>query len=159
MDNENKHDLAVKMFSKVCRTMDAHEWTYDKYEDLLTVKSGAQGDDLPIDFRIEVDEKRRFMMLVSPLPFTTPEDRRVEMAMAVSVVNFQLADGSFAYNIQSGRMYFRMTCSYIDSDLGDDLFDYLLFCSVQTIDEYNEKLMMLSAGVITLEKFIELVDG
>ena len=77
------------------------------------------------------------------------------MSVAVSIANYGLVDGSFDYNIVSGKIYFRMTNSFIDSTVSKDLIMYLILCSCKTIDDYNDKFLMLSNGTISLEKFIE----
>ena len=94
-------------------------------------------------------------MLLSTLPFNVPEDKRLDLAIAISQVNDVLVDGSFDYDVKRGRILFRMTNSFIESDIGNDLFDYLVGCSCQTIDEYNDKMMKVSLGIMSVEDFIK----
>ncbi len=159
MQNENRHELALLTFKSLCDNLDDHHWKYSKDEEQLTIECGVQGDDLPMDLTIEVDEGRQLVLLLSHQPFVTPEDKRIDMAVAVSVVNNRLVDGCFDYDIRNGHMFFRMVCSFKDSVLGDDLFSYLIGCSCQTIDDYNDKFMMLSTGLIDVEKFMEIVNA
>ena len=158
MQNGNKHEQALQVFQTLCDNLEAHHWKYKKDEDELTIECGVQGEDLPMDITIEVDEGRQLVLLLSHQPFVAPEDKRIEMAVAVSVVNNRLVDGCFDYDIRNGHMFFRMVCTFRDSILGDDLFSYLIGCSCQTIDEFNDKFMMLSTGLIDVEKFIEIVS-
>ena len=51
-------------------------------------------------------------------------------------------------------MFFRMTTSFIDSEIGHELFLYLVGCSLGTIDEYNDKFLMISKGLLKIENFI-----
>lgn len=158
MQNENKHERALLVFQTLCKNLDYHEWRYKKDEERLTIETGARGDDLPIEISIEVDEMRQLVLLLSHQPFVVPEDKRIDMAVAVSVVNNRLVDGCFDFDVKNGHMLFRMACSFRDSILGDDLFTYLVFCSCQTVDEFNDKFMMLSSGMISVEKFIEIAN-
>ena len=88
----------------------------------------------------------------------TPDDKRLDMAVAVSAANNLLVDGSFDYDIKQGRMFFRMTSSFRESLVGKDLFTYMLLCSCKTIDDFNDKFMMLAKGLITLEQFFETIN-
>lgn len=155
MTDAEKLELAKGTFATLCRTLDAHEWKYGKNEEKLTVECGAQGEDLPMELTVQVDEGRMLVMLLSQLPFKISEDKRVDAALAIAFVNEQLVDGCFDYDISTGRVFYRMTNSFRDSILDGEVFAYMLFCACKTIDEYNDKLLMLSKGMLTLEQFID----
>ena len=157
MADEGKLAHAQTTFATLCQVLDDHEWHYEKDENALSIKCGAQGEDLPIHITITVDADRQFVLLLSRLPFVISEDKRRDIAVAVSFVNNELVDGSFDYDIRSGNMFFRMTKSFLESRLGKDAFTYMLFCSAQTIDEYNDKFLMLSKGYMSLEQFRGLI--
>lgn len=154
MADEKQLKQAQETFSTLCQTLDGHKWRYKKDEDDLSIECGAQGDDLPMEITLKVDADRQLFLLLSRLPFVTPEDKRLDTAVAVSFVNNMLVDGSFDYDIKSGHMIFRMTNSFLESKLGEDAFSYMLFCSCKTIDDYNDKFLMLSKGMMSLEQFI-----
>lgn len=158
MDLGNKHEQALRVFNGLCANLDAHHWRYDKNEGELTIDCQAQGDDLPMEIRLEVHEERRFVTLLSHQPFVVKEEKRLDMAVAVSVVNNMLLDGSFDFDIKNGHMFFRMTSSYIDSLLGDELFSYMIGLSLKVIDDFNDKFFMLSSGMITIEQFLEITS-
>lgn len=146
--------LAKATFETLCKTLDSHEWYYEKNEEKLSVNCSAKGDDFPVELEIEVDADRMLVMLISHLPFTIKEDKRLDAAIAISVVNNMMLDGCFDFDIRSGHIFFRMTNSFIESTLGQEYFTYLLFCACQTIDEYNDKFLMIEKGVISVEQFI-----
>ena len=152
MDN---HEKALEVFNGLCRTFEKYDWQYEKEETKLTLRGGAVAADLPMEFDVIVEEDGMLVLLVSRLPFPVPEDRRRDMAVAVSVANSALADGCFDFDIRGGRLFFRMTSCFIDSTLGEDLFRYMLFASCRIIDEYNDKFFALSTGRMTIEGFIE----
>lgn len=141
-------------FRTLCQTLDKNDWHYKKDEAEMTVKCGARGDDLPMDLNIQVDAERMLVILVSHLPFVIQEDKRLDVAVAVSAINNVLVDGCFDYDVVEGHMFFRMTNSFIESILGVDVFEYMLYCSCQTIDEYNDKFLMLSKGMMSIEQFL-----
>ncbi|MGN0114783.1 MAG: hypothetical protein ACI396_05610, partial [Acutalibacteraceae bacterium] len=133
---DEKLARAQKVFNTMCETFSSNEWFYTKDEGSLSIEFKVKGDDLPMEFNVKIDAKRQLIMLLSQLPFTVPEDKRLDVAIAVSVVNNKLADGSFDYDIATGTLLFRMTSSFMESDIGNDLFMYLMICSSNTIDDY-----------------------
>ena len=151
--------LAKSVYATLCRTLEKNDWRYTSNEEELKISCGAQGEDLPMELDIRVDADRMLVMLLSLVPFTIQEDKRLEVAIAVSAINNALVDGCFDYDITSGRMFFRMTNSFIESQLGEDLFSYMLFCSCQTIDEYNDKLLMVSKGMLPIEQFLKSMSN
>lgn len=155
MADEKSLMKARQIFDFVCGMLDEDDWNYTKDEEQLAIETGARGEDLPIEFIIRVDAERNMILLLSQLPVTVKEDKCLDMSVAVSIANYGLVDGSFDYNIVSGKIYFRMTNSFIDSTVSKDLIMYLILCSCKTIDDYNDKFLMLSNGTISLEKFIE----
>ena len=157
MADEKKLAQAKEVFETLCRALDNHEWNYSKDEEKLAIECGAQGEDLPMKLTVKVDAERALIMLLSHIPFPIPEDKRLDLAIAVSAVNNRLVDGSFDYDVTKGNMFFRMTNSYLESMIGEDVIAYMLFCSCQTIDEYNDKFLMLAKGIISVEQFITTV--
>ena len=145
---------AQATFRALCDAMDAMDWKYKK-EDGLRISAGARGDDLPIDLNIRVDEKLSLIKLLSILDFTVPEDKRVDMAIAVTAANYGMVHGSFDYDILEGRVFFRMVTPYADMELDEEVFRYLLFCAAATVDNYNDKFLMVAKGMHSIEDFLK----
>lgn len=145
---------AQKVFATFCAAMDADDWNYKKDEEKLRIECGARGDDLPIELNISVDADRQLLMVLSQMPVVTPEDKRLDVAVAVSVVNNQLVNGYFDYDVKSGKMFFRMVNTIRDSVIGKELCAYMLYVSCKTVDEYNDKFLMLAKGILSLEQFL-----
>lgn len=154
---EDKTKLALETFATICQALEENDWKYKKNEEDLVIECGAQGDDLPMELAIKVDARRQFVMLFSRLPFAIQEDKRLDVAVGVSAVNNELADGCFDYDVTTGRMYFRMTNTFMESKMDKEVFTYMLFCSCQTIDQYNDKFLMLSKGMLSMEQFLQAI--
>lgn len=60
-----------------------------------------QGDDLPIEIQIRVDVEHSLIILLSHLPFLVGKEKRLYMAVAISIVNNVIVDGSFDFVIKS----------------------------------------------------------
>ena len=152
---DEKLERAQKVYETMCSTLDSHEWNYKKNEEMLSIDCGAQGEDLPMEIIIRVDAERQLIMLLSLLPFVISEDKRLDMAIATSVANNGIVDGCFDFDVANGRMFFRMTSSFIESEIGSDLFTYMLMVSCHTIDEYNDRFLMLGKGMMSIEDFMK----
>ena len=151
---DEKMERAQQVFNALCAAMDADDWHYEKNEEKLEIKCGAQGEDLPMKIHVIVDPEKQIIILLSPLPFIIPENKRLDGAIAVSVANNGLVDGSFDYDIKDGSIFFRMTSSFIESEIGSELFHYMLLIACHTIDEYNDKFLMVGKGMMSIEDFI-----
>ncbi len=151
---EEKMERAQRVFETLCAALDSNNWRYKKNEEKLSIECGFQGDDLPMEYTIRVDADRQLVLLLSHLPFRIAEDKRLDVAIAVSVVNNLLVDGSFDYNIKDGHMVFRMTNSFIDSEMSSELFTVMLLISNHTVDEYNDQFLMIGKGLVSVEDFI-----
>ena len=156
MTDEAKKAAALAAYQTLCDALDAENWKYEKHPEDLVVTCSARGDDLPIELIIKVDEERQMARVHSKLPMTVSEDKRVDMAVAVSVANYGMVHGCFDYDFAEGHVFFRMTNAIRGCTLSQKAWMYLVFCACTTIDNYNDKLLMLGKGMITIEKFIEM---
>ena len=153
---ENNMRKAVEVYNTVCSMLDNIGWKYEKVEEKLMIRSGVKGDDLPIEFVVMVKPKNEVVQLLSAMPFNMPEDKRVEGALAICTANYGLIDGSFDYDLSDGQIVFRLTSSYRDSLLSEELVKYMVMVSAGTIDKYNDRFFMLGKGMITIEQFVEM---
>ena len=154
MADVNEMTLAKTVYEDLCASLEKREWHFQKYEEDLVITFGVSGEDIPMEFVLAVDPDYQLLRVFSKLPFTVPEDKRMELAIATCVVSNKLADGSFDYDITNGTINFRLTASFRESKIGDGLFDYLIGCSSFTVDEYNDKFFALCKGLISIDDFI-----
>ena len=101
--------------------------------------------------------QRQLVSLLSQMPFAVPENRRTALAVAVSQANNGMVDGSFDFDYLSGRIIFRMTSSYRESLIGKELFTYMLSCACYTIDEYNDKFLMVAKNEMSAEEILDYI--
>ncbi len=152
--SDDKMIQAQKVYNNLCKAIDNRGWKYKKDEPELVVYFGVNGDDIPMDFILVVDAKRQLIRVMSPLPFNMAENKRVEGALATCVASYSMVDGSFDYDLTDGKIVFRMTASFLDSEIGEDLFQYLISCSCAMVDRYNDKFLAINNGTISVEQFI-----
>lgn len=154
MTDDKKLKSAQNAYNTLCDMLDEKGMHYKKHPEDLIVTFTMSGDDIPMEFVINVDAKRELIRVLSPVPVTFEDDKRIEGAIATSLVNYRLVDGSFDYDYKKGKVLFRMTSSYIDSLLSKDLFEYMIAVASFTIDEYNDKFLMLAKGQLSIESFV-----
>lgn len=146
---------AKVVYNTITEMLDADGWKYKQHEDDLVISCGVRGEDLPIDFLMVVRPKQELVQFVSQLPFKVPEDKRVEMAIAICVANMGLVNGCFEMDVHDGTVSFKLSTSYCDSLIGKGALKYMVLVGASTVDEYNDKFFMLCKNVTTLEQFVE----
>ena len=153
MATEKELKLAKEAYDTLCRTLDKMEWNYEKDDENFIIRFGVRGDDIPMKFVVACDAERQLIRLMSYLPFRIKEDKRIDGAIATSYANFLLADGSFDYDLTDGSIAFRMTSSFRESVVGEELFSYMIHVSCMTVDKYNDQFMKISEGALSIADF------
>ena len=153
---EQNREQATRTFETLCAALDGENWNYRRDDENLRVEYTVSGEDLPMSFLFSVDAEHTLVRLVSPMPLTVKEDKRLETTVAVSMINDKLVNGCFDFNILTGELSFRICNSFCVSVLGAEVFLYMLAVSIHTVDQFNDMLFMLATGVISMEKFMEM---
>ncbi len=150
----DKHILAQQVYGRIVSALQARQWHFDREDEKMKVRFTVHGDDLPMDMVMSVDEDRQLIRLLSLVPVTMDEEKRMEGAVATTVATFGLPDGSFDYDITDGTIGFRQTVAFHDSDISENLIQYLISWACSVIDRYNDKFLALNKGYLSLEDFI-----
>lgn len=153
MTDELKLKNAKSVYQIVCNLFDEKQLVYQKHEEDLVITITMNGDDLPMNFVLKVDEERDLIRLLSRLPVVFQGEKRLDGAIATSQINYGLADGSFDYDYNKGEVTFRITSSYKGCTVSEDLIYYMMSCACYTVDDYNDKLLALSEGKISVREF------
>lgn len=153
---EDKKTLAKKVYQTVCSALEERNWTYKKDEEKRAVFFGVTGEDLPMDIVMSVDEDRQLLRIFSPMPYNIPEDKRIDLAVAVCHAAFGMADGGFDYDIAKGSIHFRAAAAFHGSDIGTGLVQYLISLTCAMVDKYNDQFLMVSKGTLSLQDFLSL---
>lgn len=158
MADERKIKRANQVYRSLCDMLDSKDFKYNRHDEDLTITFTMVGDDLPMQFVMKIDVERELIRLFSPLPVTFEKDKIYEGILSTNQANFCLADGSFDFDVMAGKVSFRMTSSFADSLISKDVFQYMIDMASCTIDDYNDKMLMLSKGAMTIEEFFEFVN-
>lgn len=154
MMDENKIILAKQVYQTLCEAIERRGWSFEKDEERLLVHFGVRGEDIPIQLVLVVDIKRQLIRVLSPLPFKMSEEKRMEGAIAACAASYGMIDGSFDYDIFDGSITFRMTASFMESIIGEGLFQYMISCCCAMVDKYNDRFLALDKGSISITDFI-----
>lgn len=158
MTEEMNEISAKRVYDTLCTALDEIELKYDKKEDDLAIYFIMQGEDIPMDFIIQVHQKPAIVHLISPLPFKIEEEKIPQIAMAVCAANNALLNGAFDLDMQMKRISFRMSLSYYDSLLGKENLKKMVGASVGMTDDFNDMFLMLNKGMISLDNFLETIN-
>ncbi len=146
---------ARAVFDTICRTMDNIKISCEKDEEKLSVFGTIGGEDIPVRFIMKANPNNSTISFFSFLPFKTDASKRVDMAMAVSVANFGLANGSFDYNIKDGTIIFRIGVPMLGLEITEKFITHMFILGVKTTDKYNEKFLQISLGSLDFQTFLE----
>lgn len=155
MNSDKQLRRAEVTYRNLCKALDKIDCKYEKSDDKLSVQFTANGNDIPMPCLMHVDPVRQQISLLSVIPVTVEQDKRCELAIATSYANYNLADGNFDLDLERGTITFRVTSSFRDSVINNNLFYYMVQCAGAVVDKYNDKFMALNKGEMTIEEFIE----
>ncbi|MBR4223877.1 MAG: hypothetical protein IKR73_03615 [Oscillospiraceae bacterium] len=157
MDDAMKMQTARNVFETICGMLREQDYKFRADPEELKVNFGVRGESFPIDVVYRVIPDRQLVQITSALAYYIPEDKRDEAAIALTMINWRLLNGSFDFDMSDGYVQFRICEAYHDSLIGGEVFDYMTHALFYTVDEYNELLFMLGKGMITLDQLIEKI--
>ena len=159
MTEEEKMELAKSSYKTLCDTFEEKKLVFNKDEENLSISTKLNGRSGTIDVLMRIYSEQSLVRVFIPLPVIVKEDKRLDVAVAVSYVNATLGEGNFDFDIVSGRLAYKLANSFIESELSGDLFSYMLFCAYTTVDNNISKLMAIANGLLTLNDFIKEASG
>ena len=150
-----KMSEAKIMYGTLCSSLDNRKWTYNKDDDGLIVRTSAVGNDLTIKLLIKVDASRSVMYLKSPLPFTVTASNKNDVIKAVTIANWAMLNGSFEMDVDEGYAGFKAVVPFMDSIISEQLCKYLIDMSCRMVDTFNDKLVAVANGSMSVAEFAE----
>lgn len=158
MADQMKSDAARAVYETLCGTLERAKVKITRNDEMLRVDYTYKGDDLLMPFMFIVDPDREFVSLISPMSPRVKEEKRLDMAVALSLLNYRLAFGCFDLDMNDGELRFRMVNCYRDTPLSEEVFAMMLQTGHAIVEKYNDKLYTLAAGIISLEQFVTAVS-
>lgn len=146
---------AKKVYKTICNTFDALKWTYKKYDDILAVESGVKGKSTGVDFKITTEPNNQIIILYAKVPFVVSEEKRIDLAVAVTTANCNVLHGAFEYNFVNGEIFFKIATAYCDCSIGKQLIEYLVMYSVSIVERYANKFYQISLDKLSVAQFVK----
>lgn len=159
MDELNRHEEALALLNAISNKLHEMHFKHDKDESTLSIIAVTIGDDLPFPLHMHVVEELRVISVDSMQPFSVPEKSRVDMAVAIPMVNCRIAEGSFHYDITDGTIIYHMTVPYVGTEFTEKMVTFITLVCCKTVDEYNDKLKLLADGAISIEQFADIIKS
>lgn len=155
MSKEN----AEIVFGKIQKTLDSMNYNYQVVEEYpYMVLASAPSKDLAINLIIYADEVRDAVVLKSILPCKFPEEKVMEGAIGISMINYSLAIGHFVIDLSDGVVHYVLSSFYTGNNIDIPLMDKLFSIARLVVDEYNDKLYDLARGVINIDQLREIME-
>jgi len=159
MAEDKELALAKRVFEDMCQAMDQKQWHYDRHDEDLVVTIRMQGEDFPVDMILQVNAAAQVVSVFSALPVTMPENKMVDLALAVCIANEHMINGCFDLDMKKKQIVWRLCTTYRGSLLGSEAYCYMVLVSASSVDKYNERFLMLAKDMIDLKKFLELENA
>lgn len=151
--SESKEQYAKNVYNTLCNTLDNMKWKYQRDDEQMMVNTTAIGEDLSIKLRIVVSAQRQVMYVKSPMPYNVPQMSRDAVGKALHIANFSMLNGCFEYDVDNGYVGFRMVVPFATSQISEEVCHYMIILTCQMVDKFNDKILSLAKGNMTLEEF------
>ena len=157
--DETKVGIANKNYKTLCGTLDKMNWKYTRHDDARKIITSAIGEDLTIALHFFVDAERQVMYVKSPLTFKIAEDRRDEVGKALHSANYSMLNGCFEYDAVNGFVAFRLVIPFEGCEVSQEMCKYMVMLTCQMVDKFNDKILALSEGRMTLQQFLQFAES
>ena len=150
---------AAQTYHTFCEALDDLGWKYERLDEDLMIRCAASGKDLPMELLIYVRKDPKTFGIYSPLPFKIAENKVIDIAVALSMVNNRLVHGCFDYDWNYGEIKFRIQEFYEGMIVSGEVCKYLVACASQTIDRYNDMFLAINEGMMSIAQFAEQMNS
>lgn len=156
MTEEMKIQHATEMYEKAKEMLTEKGVKFQSNDEKMMINFIMSGDDIPLDIYVISDAGGQKLRTLSKMPLKVEPEKMVEMATAVCIANNGLYMGNFDYVLTDGVIFFAIQQGFLETDLSKELIDLMVAATIDAVDKYNDRFLMLNKGVLTLEKFIEM---
>jgi hypothetical protein len=159
MADEKKAQLAASIYQALTAQLKeigirSFEGKQDEDGDYV-IEFKYTGEDLPMTIYLIVDVDRQLLRSISPLPVRFKEEQMNDAAQAICAINNRIVNGRFDLNVVKGNVSFTLCTSFMESLIADRVFTYVVGVTINTVDDYNDKLFMMSKGMLELPALLE----
>ena len=94
-----------------------------------------------VHIKLSIYPENGLMAIFSLLPFDVPPAKSSEMAKLICSINYNdLYAGNYDYNVEQGKVIFRLSMPFRNSILSKELIEECIEYTVSTVSKYNNKM-------------------
>lgn len=127
-------------YETLCAVLSRNDIDYERNDDNLCVKCSVSGEDIQLNFAFAINPSKMLITLYSPVPVKVKKEKFADMALAVCIINNGLTDGCFCFDPNDGTVFLKMTSSFCDTNVSEELFEYMLSVAADIMDDYFPKI-------------------
>lgn len=131
-------------YETLCSVMERNDIYYEKDDKHLCVKCSVSGQDIQLNFAFLINPSKMLVTLLAPMPVQIKKENSADVALAICMINNSLADGNFCFDVNDGTIFFKMTSSFRDTSVSEELFEYMLSVAADAVDDYFRKINQIA---------------
>ncbi len=162
MTESQKNNQARMTLAAVENALRSYGWNYRPWnsEYSLVTQGGLECDgwECDIGIRVRANQQALTMIFQPPIPDIL-KNKPVEAAVAVCAANASIPDGCFNFDVEEGRLYFRVAHWYGDCAPGPKLIESMLSTGLNTVSHYMEDFRNIANGRLAAMDFVERERG
>lgn len=112
----------------------------------------------PVYLMARVDQERQTMHLSFRLPFTAPEEKRGDIAEAVTRANYGLTIGGFEMDMRDGELNYKVSVPIDEAMLSHSQLRHCMVASLSTINRYMPAYFQIIFNGVPAEDAIEACE-
>jgi hypothetical protein len=159
---DDQREQSRNLLETVRDYLEADNFACSLHEQAGFVECGFRGKNGLFVVRIAAAVNPLSLGVLVRIPLVVPDDRRLDMAEAVTRVNYGLLLGSFDFNLTDRTLRFRNSMPVADGTLTQEQFRRLLYAALASVNRYDRafnRLLFadgLSAAEVVAE--VEMAD-
>lgn len=155
LDIQQKH--AKQAYQLILDALEDRKWQYHADDENQRVAFSVSNNQITMHFLISSETEGQYISLLSFFPFCIEENKKVEIALAISYINYSIINGHFDMDLDEGRVLFRMATIFDGSLLSKDVVQYMIDCAGSTVNQYYNSLSQINEGAMTVDDLIAFI--
>ncbi|MBO4668150.1 MAG: YbjN domain-containing protein [Bacilli bacterium] len=153
---DNLKKSALENYKLICNALDEIEFDYETDEENLKVRFGyITEDEERLHFVFSIKQNQQLITLYIYPEYDVKKEKTLDIAIATSVINYALIDGSFDFDTESCDLMFRMTTNFWDSLLSTEVVKQMIFAGAAITEQDFKILSEINDGSQSLKEFLE----
>ncbi len=137
----------------------ADEWKYDVMPERNTLRTGFSGDAGNWTCYAQAREPQEQFVFYSVAPTKVPEERRHQVAEAITRANYGMIIGNFELDFSDGEIRYKTSVDFENAEIDSAIIRHLVYANVLTMDKYLKAFLGISFGNLSPVDAIQQVES